>query len=57
MDNFLNWFNKYRKDIGYVIGGLNVGSGIGYLMANELMSGVLWVIVGTLIIIDTKEFK
>ena len=57
MDNFLNWFSRHRKSIGYVIGGLNLGSGIGYIMADDLVSGILWLIIGTLIVIDTKEFK
>jgi hypothetical protein len=57
MNEFLNWFNKHRKSIGYVIGGLNLGSGLGYIMADDWLSGILWLIVGTLIIIDTKEFK
>ena len=57
MDNFLNWFGRHRKSIGYVVGGLNLGSGLGYIITGNYMSGVLWLVVGTLIIIDTKEFK
>jgi hypothetical protein len=57
MNAFLNWFSRHRKDIGYVIGGLNLGSGLAYFMADDYMSGLLWVVVGIVIIIDTKEFK
>lgn len=57
MDNFLNWFGRHRKSIGYVIGGLNLGSGLSYIMLGDYVSGVLWLVVGALIIIDTKEFK
>jgi hypothetical protein len=57
MDNFLNWFGKHRKSIGYVIGGLNLGSGLSYIVLGDYVSGVLWLIIGTAIIIDTKEFK
>ena len=57
MNAFLNWFSQHRKDIGYVIGGLNLGSGLAYFMADDYMSGLLWVVVGIVIIIDTKEFK
>ena len=57
MDNFLNWFGKHRKSIGYVIGGLNLGSGLSYIMLGDYVSGILWLIIGTAIIIDTKEFK
>jgi hypothetical protein len=57
MQTFLNWFNQHRKTIGYIVGGLNLGSGLAYIMADELMTGLLWVIVGAVIIIDTREFK
>lgn len=57
MNAFLNWFSRHRKDIGYVVGGLNLGSGLAYFMADELMYGLLWTMVGIVIIIDTKEFK
>ena len=57
MNSFLNWFSRHRKTIGYVVGGLNLGSGLAYIMADELMSGLLWTMVGIVIIIDTKEFK
>jgi hypothetical protein len=57
MNCFLNWFSQHRKTMGYVIGGLNLGSGLAYLAADDLMSGLLWIMVGIVIIIDTKEFK
>jgi hypothetical protein len=57
MDNFLNWFGKHRKSIGYVIGGLNLGSGLVLTLGGNYMYGMLWLVVGALIIIDTKEFK
>lgn len=57
MNAFLNWFSRHRKHIGYVVGGLNLGSGLAYFVAYDYMSGLLWVVVGTVIIIDTKEFK
>ena len=57
MNSFLNWFSRHRKDIGYVVGGLNLGSGLAYLVADDFMSGLLWTMVGIVIIIDTKEFK
>jgi hypothetical protein len=57
MNTFLNWFNKHRKTIGYVVGGLNLGSGLGYIMLDDWAIGILWIVVGSVIIIDTKEFK
>jgi hypothetical protein len=57
MNEFLNWFNKHRKSIGYVVGGLNLGSGFGYIASGEVMTGIIWLLIGTVIVIDTKEFK
>ena len=57
MDNFLNWFGRHRKSFGYAVGGLNLGSGLVLVFGHNYMSGILWLVVGALIIIDTKEFK
>ncbi len=57
MNAFLNWFSRHRKNIGYVIGGLNLGSGFAYFMEGSFTYGLLWTVVGIVIIIDTKEFK
>lgn len=57
MNSFFDWFSQHRKTIGYVIGGLNLSSGLAYLMADDFINGLLWTLVGIVIIIDTKEFK
>jgi hypothetical protein len=57
MNAFLNWFSRHRKDIGYVVGGLNLGSGFAYFMEGSFTYGLLWTVVAIVIIIDTKEFK
>lgn len=45
---------EYRKPIGYVIGTLNVLSGITDLLFGSLMLGILWTLLGALIIADAK---
>jgi hypothetical protein len=57
MNNFLNWFGRHRKTIGYTVGGLNVIDGIVSIAFGDYTNGMLWLVVGTVILIDTKEFK
>jgi hypothetical protein len=57
MNNFLNWFGRNRKTIGYTVGGLNVVDGIVSIAFGDYTNGMLWLVVGTVILIDTKEFK
>ena len=57
MHKFIEWFEHNRKSIGYGIGGLNIGSGIGQIAVGNVPSGVLWVIIGAVIMFDTWEFK
>ena len=57
MDKFLNWFGRNRKTIGYTVGGLNVIDGVVSMAFGDYTNGMLWLVVGTVILIDTKEFK
>ena len=57
MDKFLNWFGRNRKTIGYTVGGLNVVDGVVSMAFGDYTNGMLWLVVGTVILIDTKEFK
>jgi hypothetical protein len=57
MNKFLTWFENNRKSIGYVIGGANIGSGIGQLAKGEIANGVVFVVLGLAIILDTRMFK
>ena len=57
MNNFLEWFSRNRKPIGYTVGGLNLIDGIVSLAFGDYTNGVLWTMVGIVILIDTKEFK
>ena len=56
-DKILIWFGRNRRPIGYTIGALNLLSGISYLISDLIGLGVLWLVVGAMIIIDTREFK
>jgi hypothetical protein len=56
-DKFFVWFGRNRKTIGYTIGGLNVFAGVSYLFQGQVVSGITWMIIGGMIIFDTKEFK
>lgn len=57
MDKFFVWFGRNRKTIGYTVGALNLLSGISYLVSGLLGLGLLWLVVGAMIIFDTREFK
>ena len=57
MTTFLNWFENNRKSIGYVVGGANLGSGIGQIYNGEIGNGVMMLIIGLAIILDTRMFK
>ena len=57
MDKFLNWFGRNRKTIGYTVGGLNLIDGIVSVLFGDYTNGILWLLVGIVILIDTKEFK
>ena len=54
---FIEWFGRNRTAIGYIIGGVNLGSGISYILAGDLTAGIAWLIIGEFIVIDTQEFK
>ena len=57
MEKFFEWFGRRRKTIGYVIGGINVGSGIAAIVGGSLWPGILWLVLGTAIILDARMFK
>jgi hypothetical protein len=57
MNKFLNWFEQNRKSIGYVVGGANLGSGIGQCFRGEIANGVMMIVIGLAIILDTRMFK
>ena len=54
---FIEWFGLNRTAIGYIIGGVNLGSGIAHILAGDVTAGIAWLVIGAFIVIDTKEFK
>jgi hypothetical protein len=57
MSKFLEWFGRNRKSIGYVVGGANLGSGLGQIAKGEIANGTMMVVLGSAIILDTWMFK
>lgn len=57
MDKFTEWFGRNRKTIGYTVGGLNLFAGFSYLMQGQTLAGIIWLVIGAMIVFDTKEFK
>ena len=57
MDKFFEWFGRHRKSIGYVIGGVNLGSGVGHIINGDITNGIVWLILGAAIILDARMFK
>ena len=46
-----------RLAIGYTVGGINVLSGIADIAFGNVGLGILWIIIGSVIIYDTKATK
>jgi hypothetical protein len=57
MEKFFEWFGRNRKTIGYVVGGANLGSGIVQITGGSFWPGIMWLVLGALIILDTRMFK
>jgi hypothetical protein len=57
MNKFVELFDRYRKPIGYTIGVLNVLTGLADVSVGHTMTGILFLIIGALIIFDTKVYK
>lgn len=57
MDKFLEWFGRNRKPIGYTVGSVNVLSGVSHLFVGNMLDGIFWLLIGVVILIDTREFK
>jgi hypothetical protein len=54
MNKIYSFFTRYRKPIGYTIGTLNILNGLADILLGFPVWGILWVIVGALIIADAK---
>lgn len=57
MEKFMEWFGRNRQKIGYTVGGINVLNGVVILGAGDVWSGVIFIILGSALILDAKVFK
>ena len=53
----MEWFGRNRQKIGYTVGGINVLNGVVILGAGDVWSGVIFIILGSALILDAKVFK
>lgn len=53
----MEWFGHNRKSIGYVVGGANLGSGLGQIAKGDVANGVMMLVLGLAILLDTRMFK
>ena len=53
----MEWFGRNRQKIGYTVGGLNVLNGVLSLVAGDFWSGVIFIVLGSALILDAKVFK
>lgn len=57
MNTFLNWFGRNRKTIGYTVAAVNILGGLNALYVGNLSGGIVGLLLGVVILVDTKEFK
>lgn len=53
----MEWFGSNRQKIGYTVGGINVLNGVVSLVTGDVWSGVIFIILGSALILDAKVFK
>ena len=56
-DKFFVWFGRNRNTIGYIIGGLNLLVALNHLIQGQYGLMLLWLVIGCMIMFDTREFK
>jgi hypothetical protein len=54
MSKFMEWFDRHRETIGYVVGGLNIIGGINDLLSGNISNGTMFLILGVFIVFDAK---
>lgn len=50
----MEWFDRHRETIGYVVGGLNIIGGINDLLSGNISNGTMFLILGVFIVFDAK---
>ena len=57
MNKFALWFERNRRPIGYTVGGLNLLAAVNHLVSGHLGLAVLWLVIGSFIVYDTRTFR
>ena len=55
-DKFLIWLGRNRRPIGYTVGALNLLVAGSHLAQGEYGLAILWLVIGAMIVIDTRGF-
>lgn len=55
VDKFLSWFDRNRRRIGFTVGALCVLSAFTDIAAGNAFVGVVWLLVGIMIIVDARQ--
>jgi len=56
-DKIVNWFVTNRLPIWYTVGSINVLSGIADMASGNIVYGVFWIVLGSVILYDTYVSK
>lgn len=54
-DKILNWLGRNQQNIGYIGGICGLLAGLGYALQGNYGLGLLWLVVGGMIFIDTRR--
>jgi hypothetical protein len=54
---FFDWTRKYRKPLGYIIGGLNLAAGVSQFARADYGFAILSCAIATFLIFDAYTFK
>ena len=57
MKEFFDWTRKYRKPLGYIIGGLNLAAGVSQFARADYGFAILSCAIATFLIFDAYTFK
>ena len=54
-DKIFEWFGRHQRTIGFIGGTSGVLAGLGYALQGNTGLALLWLVVGGMIIIDTRR--
>ena len=53
-DKIINWFKTNWKPIGYIIGIINIMSGLADIATGYYITGIFWIGIGSFIVYDAR---